>query len=130
MLRNSTSGPEIGLPGRILAGLLPGKHQDRPSGRPKTGRMADLGAFPAAVRPKSGPGSPISGPDALLRNTEYELFIGMEMCPISLRGSPWRLSAPPWRQFWGPESAHGQPRKNAKLLSTRAPTWLCFVRQF
>ncbi len=26
VLRNSASGPEIGLPGRILAGLLPGKH--------------------------------------------------------------------------------------------------------
>ncbi len=42
-------GREIGLPGRILAGLLPGKHRNRPSGRP---------------------GSPISGPDALLRNIE------------------------------------------------------------
>jgi hypothetical protein len=38
MLRNSASGPEIGLPGRILAGLLPGKHEIRPSGRPKAGR--------------------------------------------------------------------------------------------
>jgi hypothetical protein len=27
MLRNSASGPEIGLPGRILAGLLPGRHR-------------------------------------------------------------------------------------------------------
>ncbi len=26
MLRNSGSGPEIGLPGRILAGPLPGNH--------------------------------------------------------------------------------------------------------
>ncbi len=26
MLRDSASGPEIGLPGQILAGLLPGKH--------------------------------------------------------------------------------------------------------
>jgi hypothetical protein len=26
MLRNSGSGPEIGLPGQILAGLLPGHH--------------------------------------------------------------------------------------------------------
>ena len=34
MVRNSASGPEIGLPGRILAGLLPGKHQNRPFGRP------------------------------------------------------------------------------------------------
>jgi hypothetical protein len=30
MLRNNASGPEIGLPGRILAGLLPGKHQHLP----------------------------------------------------------------------------------------------------
>ncbi len=35
MLRNSASGPEISLLGRILAGLLPGKHPKRPSGRPK-----------------------------------------------------------------------------------------------
>ncbi len=55
MLRNSASGPEIGLPGRILAGLLTGKHRNRPSGRPKAGRRAYFGAIPVAVRPKSGP---------------------------------------------------------------------------
>ncbi len=33
MLRNSASGLAIGLPGRILAGLIPGKHRNRPSGR-------------------------------------------------------------------------------------------------
>ena len=33
MLRDSASGLEIGLPGRILAGLLPGKYRNRPSGR-------------------------------------------------------------------------------------------------
>ncbi len=31
-MRISASGPDIGLPGRILAGLLPGKHRDRPAG--------------------------------------------------------------------------------------------------
>ncbi len=41
-----TSGPEIGLPGRILAGLLPGEDRDRPSDRPSAGRRADFGAFP------------------------------------------------------------------------------------
>ncbi len=55
MLCNSVSGPEAGLPGRILAGLPPGKHQNRPSGRPKAGRRADFGGFPVAVRPISGP---------------------------------------------------------------------------
>ena len=55
MLRNNASGPEIGLPGRILAGLLPEKHRNRPSGRPSAGRRADFGAFPVAVRPQSGP---------------------------------------------------------------------------
>ena len=55
MLRNIASGPEIGLPGRVLAGLLPGQHRNRPSGRPSAGRMADFGAFPVAVRLKSGP---------------------------------------------------------------------------
>ncbi len=55
MLRNSASGPEIGLPGRILAGLLPGKNRNLPSGRPSAGRRSDLGAFPEAGRPTSGP---------------------------------------------------------------------------
>ncbi len=48
MLRNTASGPEIGLPGLILAGLLPGKNRKRPSGRPSAGRRADFGAFPVA----------------------------------------------------------------------------------
>ncbi len=55
MLRNTASGPEIGLPGRILAGLLTGKDRNRPSGRPKAGRRADVDALPEAVWPKSGP---------------------------------------------------------------------------
>ncbi len=67
MLRNSASRPKIGLPGRILAGLLPGRHRNRP-GRPKAGRRADFGSFPVAVRPKSGPEGRFFGPEALLRN--------------------------------------------------------------
>ncbi len=55
MLSNIASRPEIGLPGRILAGVLPGRHRNRPSGRPKAGRRGDFGVFPVAVRPKSGP---------------------------------------------------------------------------
>ena len=55
MLRNNASGPEIGLPGWILAGLLAGRHRSRPSSRPKAGRRADFGSFPVAVRPKSSP---------------------------------------------------------------------------
>ncbi len=54
MLRNSAPGPEIGLPGRILAGLRLGKDRNRPSGRLSAGRRADFGAFPVAVRPNSG----------------------------------------------------------------------------
>ncbi len=42
MLRNNASGPEIGLPGRILAGLQPGKHRNQPSGRPSAGGRADF----------------------------------------------------------------------------------------
>jgi hypothetical protein len=45
MSRDSSSGPEIGLPGRIWAGLLPGK----------AGRRAEFSDFPVAVRPQSGP---------------------------------------------------------------------------
>ena len=36
----SASGPETGPPGRMLAGLLPGKHRNPPSDRPKAGREA------------------------------------------------------------------------------------------
>jgi hypothetical protein len=53
MSRNRVSGPYIGLPGQIFAGLLLGKGRNQPSGRPKAGRRADLGAF-LVVRPKSG----------------------------------------------------------------------------
>ncbi len=54
MLRNNASRPEIMFPGRMLAGLRPGKHRIRPSGRPSAGRRADFHGFPVAVRPKSG----------------------------------------------------------------------------
>ncbi len=51
MLRNSASGPEIGLQGRMSAGFESGKHQNRPSGRPE-GRFR---GFPIRIRPKSRP---------------------------------------------------------------------------
>ncbi len=70
MLCNSPSGSEIGLPGRILAGLLPGKHRHRPPGRPSATRRADFGAVPAAVR-KIRPGRPIYDPEALSCNMKY-----------------------------------------------------------
>ncbi len=66
MKRKSASGSEIGPPGRILTGLLPGKYRNRPPGRPSAGRRADFDAFPVAVRPKSGR----EGPEAILRNIE------------------------------------------------------------
>ncbi len=57
MLRNSASGPEIGFPGRILAGLLPGKHRNWS----KAGRRADFGVFPVPTwKPDFRPGSTIS----------------------------------------------------------------------
>ncbi len=55
LLRNNASGPEISLPGRILAALPSGKHRNRPSGRPKAGRRAYFGISPVAARPKSSP---------------------------------------------------------------------------
>ncbi len=59
MLRNSASGPEIGLPGRILAKLLPEKHRNRPSVQIERGRGRDLSQAPpepgwAGKRPKIG----------------------------------------------------------------------------
>ena len=53
MSRINASGPQIGVPGRSLAGLLLGKHRHRRSGRPSASRRADFGAI--AVRPKPGP---------------------------------------------------------------------------
>ena len=79
MLRNSGSGPEIGPPGQILAGLPPGKLRNRPSGRPSAGRRADFGVFPVAVRPKSGP-------EALLRNIEYPVPWRSESEIVDLEG--------------------------------------------
>ena len=74
MLRNNASGPEIGLPGRIWAGLLPGKH--RPAfGRPEDRFRCFPGSSPAEIRP----GRPISGPEALLRNVEY-LILKLAFC--------------------------------------------------
>ena len=66
-LRNSASGPDIGLPGRILAGLLLGKHRHGPSGRPKGRFLCFPGSSPAKIRP----GRPIFGPEALLRKIEF-----------------------------------------------------------
>ncbi len=58
MLSNSASAePEIGLPARIWAGLLPGKNRSR----------CFPGSSPAQIRP----GRPISGPESLLRNIKY-----------------------------------------------------------
>ena len=55
MFRNSASRPEAGVPGRILAGLLFGSHQNRPA------------LFFVLKRT----GRPASGPEALCRNIEY-----------------------------------------------------------
>ncbi len=65
-LRNNASGPLIGLSGRILAGLLPGKHRNLPFGRPE-GRFLCL---PCSSPFKIRPGRPSYGPEAPLRNIE------------------------------------------------------------
>ncbi len=54
MLCNSASKPEIGLLGRMSAGLQSGTPQNRPSGRPSAGRRADFDVCPTRIRPKSG----------------------------------------------------------------------------
>ncbi len=40
--RDSAPGPEMGLPAGIFAGLLPGKHRNRASGRPTDGPISVL----------------------------------------------------------------------------------------
>ena len=50
MLCNSASGPEIGFPDRISAGLQSARPQNRRSGRPSAGRRADFDAFPTRIR--------------------------------------------------------------------------------
>ncbi len=85
MLRTTGSGLEIGLPGRIVAGLLPGKHRNRPSGRPIS---CVPGSSPATIQP----GRPISDPEALLRKIEYPLKLLKPDCfffsPINLIEKP------------------------------------------
>ncbi len=93
MLRNSASGPETGLPGRILAGLLPGKHRHRPSGRPEGLFRCVPGSSPAEIWPGR---PPISGPKALLRNIEY-LYVYLLLWTLNgqaLRIYKWSMSSP------------------------------------
>ncbi len=71
MLCNSSSGLEVGLPGRILAGLLLGKIQNRlwpAEGQPESRFRFSPGSSPAKTRPRK----PIYGPEALLVNIEYD----------------------------------------------------------
>ncbi len=51
---NIASGPEIGLPASISAGVQTVKPQNRPSGR-LSAAEADFDAFPIRIWPKSGP---------------------------------------------------------------------------
>ncbi len=71
MLRNSASGPHIGLPGQICAGLLPGKHRNLPPGRPKAAQRADFGAFPVAIRKNPERKADLRPGSTILRNIEY-----------------------------------------------------------
>ncbi len=66
MLRDSTSGPEIGLPGRNSTGFELGSFKIGPSAglRPAEGPILKLS------RSESRPGGPFSVPEALLRNIE------------------------------------------------------------
>ncbi len=52
MLRNSASGQEIGLPGRISAGFQSGKLPNQPFHWPKGSRRAEFDAFPTKIRQK------------------------------------------------------------------------------
>ncbi len=63
ILPNSASGPEIGLPCRILAESALRSAFGRPEGR--------FRCFPGSS-PAILPGRPIYGPEALLRNIEYQ----------------------------------------------------------
>ena len=73
MVDNSSSGLEIGIPGRMLAGrTATGKVRNRFSGRPKTGSNGGLQCFPWRSSGKVRPGRPISGPEPLLRNRRID----------------------------------------------------------
>ncbi len=132
MLRYSASGLEIGLLGRILAGLLPGKHQNRPSGRPSAGRKAAFGAFPVAVRPKSGPKSRVQ---ARLCYSVWKVQSGPRsrplvrllcIAPFGFQSSLRRRSQRPlgylkavWPDFGGVLLRSGRPPVPGKALKTR-----------
>ncbi len=74
MLRNSAPGPEIGLPVWISAGLKSGKPQIQAL-RPAFGRPeGQFFCFPNQNAAEIRPGSPICGPEALLRNIGWFEF--------------------------------------------------------
>jgi hypothetical protein len=54
MLRNSASGPVLGLPGHISDSNRESLKIGTP-GRPKAGRRSDFDVFPTRIRQKSGP---------------------------------------------------------------------------
>ncbi len=66
MLRNSASGPEIGLPGRMSAAFNSAESQNRPSGRPSAAGELILRFFRAEAgqnlswKPDCKPGSTIA----------------------------------------------------------------------
>ena len=82
MLRNSSSGPDIGLPGRILARFYSGKPQDRPSGK------ADSESFPIRLRTKSGPGQRSGFRDCLFPDSIRESLKTSPPAGLRAAGGP------------------------------------------
>ncbi len=73
MLRNSASGPGIGLPGRILIGKTLRSALRPAFGRPE-GPIVKLSQLESGRNPAR---SPISGSEALLPNTGYHVALSL-----------------------------------------------------
>ncbi len=85
MFRNSASGPEIRLQGRITAGFLVGRSSKSALRLASASRRDDVDWNPAGIRP----GSQISGPEAFLRNIRYLHAVTYYACGtaiVELRG--------------------------------------------
>ena len=85
-----------------MAGLLPAKNRNRPTGRPKAGRRADFGSFPVAVRPKSGPEGRFTARKHYCVIWSMRFDSGSHWGPYPDMGPYVALSEPPHRISQGP----------------------------
>ncbi len=112
--QSTISGPELGLPGRVLVAV-----RENTEIRLRAGRTADVGAFPVAVRPKSGPEGRFTARKQyyVTRSHFGSSLLGLGLC--SLLGSRLRRGGAP-----APVAAVRSPMACGLCSSTSASTEL------